>query len=94
MMRVELNGKKMLSKELTHEYLKWKLKLPNYYGKNLDALWDILTSFDREIKIIFLNTDCAIESLGEYGESLVEVFQDAVEENANIILEIININRC
>lgn len=90
MMRVELDGKKMLNKELTHEYLKWKLKLPRHYGKNLDALWDILSSLDKEMRIIFLNTDCMIDKLGEYGQSLMQVFQDAVEENENIVLEIIN----
>lgn len=94
MIRIELNGKKMLNRELTHDYIKWKLKLPKYYGKNLDALWDILSSWDRETKIIFLSTDCAVENLGEYGQSLVEVFQDSAEENHNISLEIINISKC
>lgn len=93
MIRIELDGKKMLNKELTHEYIKWKLKLPEYYGKNLDALWDILSTFDKDIRIIFLNTDCAIENLGDYGQSLIQVFQDARDENHNICLEVINISK-
>ena len=28
---------------ITHKILKEKLELPDYYGENLDALWDCLT---------------------------------------------------
>ena len=44
MKEIELNGAKMVDKETTHEYLKEKLSLPDYYGANLDALWDCLST--------------------------------------------------
>lgn len=92
MMRVKLDGKKMINKELAHEYIKCKLKIPEYCGKNLDALWDVLSTWDKEIKISFTNLNELIENLGDYGGSIVEVFQDAAEENANIILKLYDID--
>lgn len=86
MMRLSLSGKKMINKTLTHEYLKWKLEAPDYYGGNLDALWDILSTWDREIEISLTNTVELLENLGEYGEALIQVFIDAEEENDKIEL--------
>lgn len=32
------------------------IPLPDYYGNNLDALYDVMTSYDKPVKIIFINT--------------------------------------
>lgn len=40
MKEIRLNGDKMLDKASTQAYLKRKLALSDYYGENLDALWD------------------------------------------------------
>ena len=52
-MNVELDGRLMTDRTATHEYLKDKLALPDYYGKNLDALYDLLTEpgFSTQITI-------------------------------------------
>ena len=42
-MKYILDGKKMVSREETHVYLKETFGFPDYYGKNLDALHDCLT---------------------------------------------------
>ncbi len=86
MKRLNLSGKKMINKSLTHEYLKWKLEAPDYYGGNLDALWDLLSTLDREIEISLTNTVDLLENLGEYGASLIQVFKDAEDENDKIDL--------
>lgn len=88
MEKVKLNGNKMKSKEEAHLYIKKKLKHPEYYGNNLDALWDTLSSINFPIKIKLKNKDKLIENLGKYGESLIQVFQDADKENNNIIFKI------
>ncbi len=81
MIEITLNGKNMSSKKRAHEYLKWKLKSKEYHGDNLDALWDVLSTYDQVIKINLVNSSSLIEDLGDYGESLICVFQDAAEEN-------------
>ncbi|MGN1266775.1 MAG: barstar family protein [Dorea sp.] len=53
MMRYILDADFMKTKEDVHTYLKEQLELPEYYGANLDALYDCLTEQDDiEIEII------------------------------------------
>ena len=47
------------------------LDLPEYYGKNLDALHDCLTDF-RDLTLIIVNSDC-----GGYFRKLLPVMQDS-----------------
>lgn len=42
-MEIILDGKKFTSVDRLHEILQIKLDFPDYYGKNLNALWDCLT---------------------------------------------------
>lgn len=87
-MRIILDGNEMKTREITHEYIKEKLSLPEYYGGNLDALWDILTSWDRETQIELINKEKLLDNLKEYGKSLIEVFQDVEIENTKIDFKI------
>ena len=82
-MRYILDGKQMVSKKETHQYLQETFGFPAYYGKNLDALYDCLTEM-REMEVEFRHTEDMLTALGTYGEKLLEVFREA----ENIILEI------
>jgi ribonuclease inhibitor len=42
---IVLDGKEFESIEKIHRILKKKLDLPDYYGENLNALWDCLTGW-------------------------------------------------
>ena len=42
-MRVELNLKRMQKKAEAHAYLAEQFEFPEYYGRNLDALYDALS---------------------------------------------------
>lgn len=74
-MKVILDGKKMVSREETHQYLKETFGFPDYYGKNLDALHDCLTEMG-EMEVEFINTDDMLAALGRYGELLMQVLDD------------------
>ena len=51
-MKYVLDARKMQTQEETHEYLKKMLEFPEYYGGNLDALYDCLSDMeDVEIEI-------------------------------------------
>jgi len=86
MEEITLNGEKMIDKETTHAYLKEKLALPEHYGANLDALWDCLSSDFSQKKVTILNSAIIYKNLGNYGESIIELFEDLAAENDNIIL--------
>ena len=67
---MQLDGK--LIKKDGHDYLMKALHLPDYYGRNLDALYDCLTDMECEIELI--NAD-------EVDKDIIDTFQDAANEN-------------
>ena len=75
----------MTSREALHAYLKKQLSLPEYYGSNLDALFDCLTELSQPIRLEFSNLDKLLP-LGNYGEGLMATFRDAALENPNLEL--------
>jgi len=90
MKEIKLNGAKMTDKERTHAYLKRELALPDYYGNNLDALWDCLTRDVSFGKITLYNAKLLLNNMGLYGESLIKVFEDLAKESSCLVVEIEN----
>lgn len=84
MKRIILNGKRMITREVTHAYLKRKFSFPDYYGRNLDALWDLLSTTAKETEIVFVHAKRVPENLGPYGVSLLKVFEDLEAENRRV----------
>lgn len=74
-MKYVLDGKKMVSKETAHAYLKETFGFPAHYGNNLDALYDCL--MERNVMEIEVeHTGEMLEALGRYGERLLQVLDD------------------
>ena len=71
-MKYVLDGKKMVSREEAHAYLKETFGFTEYYGNNLDALHDCLTEM-TDVEVEFLNADDMLDALGKYGEKLFQV---------------------
>jgi len=65
---------KMTDKKAAHEYLASIFDFPDYYGGNLDALYDCLSELSP-CHVTLLNFS-ALSVLGEYGESLRSVLVD------------------
>ena len=100
MKRVELDFSRCAAKEEVHEYLMEKFGFPEYYGKNLDALYDVLGDIAEDTEILFMEDEEG--SCGEWvvdGESMVRsdemvwylrkvrrVIEDAAEENSHLYL--------
>lgn len=85
---VELDGREMKIKLNTHCYIMKVMDFPSYYGQNLDALWDLLSTISVPTTIQIDHRDVIIENLGAYGEQLIEVFREAALENDSLWLEI------
>ena len=86
--KIILDGNYMKTRQKAHKYLARKLELPSYYGNNLDALWDCLSTYSQGIDIDLINEKRAIELLGDYGRDIIQVFKDAELENNNISFKI------
>ncbi|MBO7398624.1 MAG: barstar family protein [Clostridia bacterium] len=58
-----------------------KLSFPEWFGRNLDALYDLLGDVGRDTKLVIRGFDGFAEKLGEKGEALKGVLEDAAKEN-------------
>ena len=79
-----LDGNKIKNTKHFHKAFIKTLDLPRSYGKNLDALNDILTSTQEEIGIIAVNADMLSETLGSRWQSFLQLMEDIGLEKNNI----------
>ncbi len=79
-----LDGRKIKDRDMLHDTLALSLKLPDWYGRNLDALLDCLTELQEETYVRMLwEEDLAIHLKG-YEKALKKVLQRASEENPKV----------
>lgn len=77
---IVLDGTKMNSKEEFHAELIKKFQLPEYYGKNRDALWDLLsTDLPTPSKIRWIKYSTAKKNFSETIDYL-ELLLDLAKE--------------
>lgn len=80
-MNVILEGNEIKSVDDFHRKIKEVLDLPNYYGENLDALWDCLTGWiEPPLTIVWNNFEESKSNLGEFSDEVVSIFKDAENE--------------
>ena len=72
-MQYYLDGENFVDKDATYDYLIDELNLPEYQGRNLDALWDTLSMY-KDVEIRILNARSIQRNLGEYGTYLLDLF--------------------
>ena len=85
-MAIMLDGKAMVDRPGAHSHLAQRLDLPTYYGRNLDALYDVLTEIGEETELILTEPAAVAEQMGKYGEALLATLQEAAEENPRLIV--------
>ena len=76
------------SEDEIQERIEEALPLPDYYGENLDALYDVLTEYGNGWHIILLNTDDVDDDVRRYVDDMVGVFEDASAVADNMTVEI------
>ena len=75
----ELDGTQMQDSTAAHDYLMEAMGFPAWYGKNLDALYDMLTAYGAPTMIF-------IEAADDADEDILRVFSDAMEENPQLTI--------
>lgn len=83
-MNVTIDCAAIGSREDFHRVFAEALSFPSWYGSNLDALHDQLTSLSGTIRLE--NWIFAEENLGKYGVSAKKVILHAALENENLLV--------
>ena len=63
---MKINCELIETKLQLHEYIAKELSFPEYYGKNLDALYDLLTERREETLIELINFEKLRKTFGIY----------------------------
>lgn len=78
MKKITLDFESISNKEEMHQYLAEKFEFPDYYGKNLDALFECLTDIAEPTAVNIIN------AINDYDEQIINVITSAEEENDNL----------
>jgi ribonuclease inhibitor len=77
-MHAELDGKQIASDADFHSAIAAALPFPHFYGRNLDALSDVVTGMlERPIVLIWKNSKISSAAMPERFDAIVQVLQDA-----------------
>lgn len=78
MKKYELYRNEFKWAEEYYDLIQKKFNLPNWFGKNADALWDMLTGF--------IETPCEIDLIGfnknenDYNKSIIDLINSCFED--------------
>lgn len=81
MKKVIIDGSKITSREELHKFLQQQFDFPDYYGRNLDALYDLLSCYSDEVEIQMIHMELLKSNLGGYANMLCELLNDVSNEN-------------
>lgn len=68
-------------------YLQYMLGFPAHYGRNLDALHDMLGEIGEKTHIVLRRPAKPSDDMVRYLPGLIRVFEDAAGENRNLTIE-------
>ncbi len=86
-MRIDLDGDKILSESDFHDAISHALALSTYYGRNLSALWDVLsTDIERPIRLVWKNSAVSHAAMGQRFVRIVEVLRRVERQDGELNL--------
>lgn len=86
MKHVTIDCTLLVNEKSVHDTFAQALDFPAYYGRNLDAMYDLLSA-SSELKLTLTNAQ-AIGKLFRYGDNLMLTLRDAEQVNPMFTLEV------
>lgn len=86
MREIVIDGGAIFTSPDLHDALSSALAFPDYYGRNLDALYDCLTEISQDTHLILQNWHHIEAHLKDYSGKAVYVFHCAMDDNPHLIV--------
>lgn len=86
MNEIVINCAAIDSREALHRIFADALSFPEWYGRNLDALYDCLTGISVQTQVRLLDWEIAEARLGKYGLSAKNVIAKAAFQNPRLLV--------
>ena len=83
-----LNACEIPDKKALHAALAAQLDFPDWYGGNLDALYDLLSASSRPCAVVIRDAPALEAALGEYACRLLRVLTDVCLTNPAVSLRV------
>ncbi|MDA8099936.1 MAG: barstar family protein [Nitrospiraceae bacterium] len=84
-----LDGTAVRSLEDFYDQLAARLPLPEHFGRNLDALWDVLsTEIEGPFEIAWKNSHASRKAMGPDYDRVLKLLQDLKQERKDFRLKI------
>lgn len=79
--KVKLAGKSIRSLDEFYDEIVKKLRFPDYFGRNLDALWDVLTTDVKgPVELAWEGSEASKKSMGKDFEKVAALLKDVEKE--------------
>ncbi len=79
--KVKLQGKEIRSLDEFYDEIARKLHFPDYFGRNLDALWDVLTTDVKgPVALGWADSEASNKSMGKDFEKIAALLKDVEKE--------------
>ena len=82
---IDLSGAETVAD--VHDALENALPMPDHYGRNLDALYDVLTEFADDWHIIIEHEEEADPGIRAYIDKVKDTFEEAASETEGLVID-------
>lgn len=88
--RCVLDGKQLQTTDDVYDQLAIQLSLPRYFGRNLDALWDVLTvDIAGPVELTWNHADVSRKRLGKGFISFKRLLEEAADERDDLTVRFV-----
>ena len=88
MRTVTIDASNISTPAALQRYIQHLFDFPAYYGRNLDALHDMLCALDDQTRVVLIGGAQPSEEMAAYLPRLAQVLEDCAEENARLCVEL------
>ncbi|MEO6677016.1 MAG: barstar family protein [Pseudomonas sp.] len=81
-MKIELDGSIIKSEVDFHSQLSTALAVGEYYGNNLNALWDLLsTNIERPVELVWKNSSESKNNMGDVYDKIISILDRVMAQD-------------